>query len=289
LLVPWLPTLVTQFRHTGTPWGTAPKPIAFVTTITQFGGANYWAGRVVTVLLAATTVVALSGWAIPRVSRMADLAGTRRARITFTIGAATLILGIGEAMLSDTAYQVRYAAVVFPFAALVAGSALLEPRARAVVVSAIVVFGLVAAQHWITLERTASPDVAAAINEQARAGDVVVFCPDQVGPATTRLIRGSIGLRQLTFPTAGSPRFVNWTDYAARNEAADPARFARMILAEARTSTIWYAWSPSYLTYGTKCEDLLNALARARPSARTVVPARGTIEHLTLVEYDPAR
>jgi hypothetical protein len=287
LFVPWLPIFLTQLRHTGTPWSRGPKPIAFVTTVTQFGGANYWAGRVGTVLVAAMALIALSGWAIPRISERATPAGTRRVRIAFTIGAATLLVGVGNAMLTDAAYQVRYAAVVFPFAVLVAGSVLLEARVRIVVVSAIVVFGLVAAQHWITLERTASADVASFVNDRARAGDVVVYCPDQVGPATTRLIRASIGLRQLTFPTGESPEFVNWTDYAKRNEAADPQQFARTVLASARTSTIWYAWSPSYLTYGRKCEELLNELARDRPPARTVVPARGHIEHLTLVEFDP--
>jgi uncharacterized membrane protein len=287
LFVPWLPIFVTQLRHTGTPWARAPKPIAFVTTITQFGGANYWAGRVATVLLAAMALIALSGRAIPRVSQAGTPAGTRRVRIAFTIGAATLLLGVGEAMLANAAYQVRYAAVVFPFAALAIGSVLLEPRLRVVVVSAITVFGLVAAQHWITLDRTVSANVASVINERARAGDVVVYCPDQVGPATTRLVRASIGLRQLTFPTGESPQFVNWTDYAKRNEAADPQRFARTLLTGSETSTIWYAWSPSYLTYGTKCEELLNELARARPPARTVVPPRGHIEHLTLVEFDP--
>jgi uncharacterized membrane protein len=287
LFVPWLPIFVTQLRHTGTPWSVGPKPIAFVTTITQFGGANYWAGRVLTVLLGATAIVAVAGWAIPKVSRRATPAATGRVRVSFTIGAATLILGISEAMASSTAYQVRYAAVVFPFAALVAGSVLLEPRVRVVVVSAIVVFGLVAAQHWITLERTESAGVASAINAKAHAGDVVVYCPDQVGPATARLIRESIALRQLTFPTGASPRFVNWTDYKARNEAADPVPFARSLLSRARGSTIWYVWSPAYLTYGRKCEELLNELARARPPGRTVVPARGKIEQLTLVEFDP--
>ena len=114
LFVPWLPILATQLRHTGTPWSRGPKPIALVTTITQFGGANYWAGRVLTVLLVAAAVIALSGWAIPRVSQKADLHGTRRVRLAFTIGAGTLLVGVGEAMLSSTAYQVRYAAVVFP-------------------------------------------------------------------------------------------------------------------------------------------------------------------------------
>ena len=287
LFVPWLPIFLTQLRHTGTPWSTAPKPIAFVTTITQFGGANFWVARILTVLLAGATVIALSGWVIPRVSQAGDLRGTRRVRLAFVIGAAILALGVGEAMLSNTAYQVRYAAVVFPFAALVAGSVLLEPRARVVVVSAVAVLGLVAGQHWITLERTASPYVAVVINEKARAGDVVVYCPDQVGPATTRLVHESIGLRQLTFPTGASPRFVNWTDYAKRNEAADPQRFARTIDEQARTATIWYVWSPGYLTYGSKCDELVTDLGRGRPAGRTVVPARGTVDHVLLVEYDP--
>ena len=83
LFVPWLPILVTQLRHTGTPWSVGPNPIAFVTTITQFGGANYWAGRVLTVLLGATAIVAVTGWAIPKVSRRATPAATGRVRVAF--------------------------------------------------------------------------------------------------------------------------------------------------------------------------------------------------------------
>jgi hypothetical protein len=296
-----LPVLGTQLRHTGTPWGTAPHPIVLVTTITQFGGGNYFAGRVVTLVLVAMAAAALAGVAIPRFLSRGTPAGTRRVRIVFTIGAATLLLGIGEAILSDTAYQVRYAAIVFPFAALVAGAVLLEPKVRVAVLSVLVIFSLVTAQHWITMERTESAAVAAVINEKAlptrhcgsllcaRAGDVVVYCPDQVGPATTRLIRESLGLRQLTFPTAASPRFVNWTDYAKRNEAADPRQFARAVRAKARDATIWYVWSPSYLTYGRKCEALLTELAIGRKPGRTLVAIHGNIEHLGLVEYAPVR
>ncbi|MDQ1479404.1 MAG: hypothetical protein QOI44_265 [Actinomycetota bacterium] len=289
LFLPWLPVFVTQLRHTGTPWGTRPHPIVLVTTITQFGGGNYWAGRVVTVVLVAMAAAALAGLAIPRVSPGGTADGTRRVRIVFAIGAATLLVGVGEAILSNTAYQVRYAAIVFPFAALVAGAVLLEPRVRVVVISVLVAFSLVAAQHWITMERTESAPIAAVINQKARAGDVVVYCPDQVGPATTRLVHESIRLRQLTFPTAASPRFVNWTDYAKRNAAADPGQFARAIRTKARTATIWYVWSPSYLTYGRKCEALLTDLGIGRAPARTLVPIRGNIEHVALVEYAPVR
>jgi mannosyltransferase len=289
LFVPWLPVFVTQLRHTGTPWGTRPHPIVLVTTITQFGGGNYWAGRVVTVVLVAMAAAALSGLALRYVSPRGTADGTRRVRIVFAIGGATLLVGVGEAILSNTAYQVRYAAIVFPFAALVAGAVLLEPRVRIVVMSVLVVFSVVAAQHWITMERTESAPIASVLNQKARAGNVVVYCPDQIGPATTRLIHESIGLRQMTFPSAGSPRFVNWTDYAKRNNAADPQQFARAIQAKARAATIWYVWSPSYLTYGRKCEALLTDLAVGRAPGRTLVPIRGNIEHIALVEYAPAR
>ena len=301
LFIPWLPVFVTQLRHTGTPWGTGPRPIALVTTITQFSGGSYFAGRVVTLILGAMAAAALAGFAIPPVVTRGTPAGTRRVRIVLAIGAATLLLGVGEAIVSDTAYQVRYAAIVFPFAVLVAGAVLLEPKVRVAVLSVLVVFSLVAAQHWITTDRTESAAVAAVINEKAqptrhcgsllcaRAGDVVVYCPDQVGPATTRLIHESLALRQLTFPTGGSPRFVNWTDYAKRNHAADPRKFARSVRAKARGETIWYVWSPSYLTYGRKCEALLTELAVGRQPGRTLVPIHGNIEHLALVEYAPAR
>jgi mannosyltransferase len=288
LFLPWVPSFLTQLRHTGTPWGTRPRPIVVVTTITQFGGSNYLAARFVTVALVGMALVALWGHAIPHLALADTAAGRRGVRLMFVIGAATLLVGIGEAMLSNTAYQVRYAAVVFPFVALVVGSVLLEPKARLAVMSVLVAFSLVAAQHWITLERTESAPVASVINAKAHTGDVVVFCPDQVGPATTRLIDASKHLRQLTFPSAESPRFVNWTDYAKRNHAASTEKFARSLLAQAPAATIWYVWSPGYLTYDLKCEQLLTDLGTGRKAARTLVPIHGSIEHISLVEYAPA-
>ncbi len=138
LLVPWLPSLVTQLKHTGTPWGTGPQPIAIVTTITQFGGSNYLAARFVTVIFVAMALIALAGIAIRYVAPAAEARGTQRVRIVFAVGAATLLIGVGESMLSNTAYQVRYAAVVFPFAVLVVGAVLLEPKVRIAVMAVLV-------------------------------------------------------------------------------------------------------------------------------------------------------
>jgi hypothetical protein len=287
LFIPWVPSFLTQLRHTGTPWGTGPHPIVLVTTITQFGGSNYLAARFATVVIVGMALVALWGHAIPHLALADTAEGRQRVRLVFVIGGATLLVGVGEAMLSNTAYQVRYGAVVFPFVALVVGSVLLEPKPRVVVLSVLVAFSLIAAQHWITLERTESASVASVINEKAHTGDVVVFCPDQIGPSATRLIEASKQLRQLTFPSAGSPRFVNWTDYAKRNHAASTKTFARSLLAQEPTATIWYVWSPGYLTYDVKCEKLLTELGVGRKAARTLVPIHGSIEHISLVEYAP--
>ena len=209
-------------------------------------------------------------WRSAKVSRRTTPARrTGRVRIVFAIGAATLIIGIGEAMLSNTAYQVRYAAVVFPFAALVAGAVLLEPRVRVVVLSVIVVFSLVAAQHWITMERTA-PRRGVAAGDQRGARRCARrrrrrVLPRSGGscdrPPPSRITRAA----PVHVPDLASPRFVNWTDYAKRNEAADPRAVRGSLLRAARRSTIWYVWSPGYLTYGAKCEALLNGLVSAVP------------------------
>jgi len=46
-------------------------------------------------------------------------------------------------------------------------------------------------------------------------------------------------------------------------------------------------FSPGYLTYGLKCEALATDLERGRPPGRTVVPFRGNVEHMLLIEYPP--
>ena len=40
-------------------------------------------------------------------------------------------------------------------------------------------------------QRTQAAQVAAVLNVQAQAGDLVVYCPDQLGPAVDRLLRGA--------------------------------------------------------------------------------------------------
>ena len=50
------------------------------------------------------------------------------------------------------------------------------------------------------------------LNVQAQPGDLVVYCPDQLGPAVDRLLRVQ-GVTEITFPRAIGPQRVDWVDY----------------------------------------------------------------------------
>ena len=41
----------------------------------------------------------------------------------------------------------------------------------------------------MTTQRTQAGQVAAAINAEAKPGDIIAFCPDQLGPAVYRQYR----------------------------------------------------------------------------------------------------
>ena len=68
---------------------------------------------------------------------------------------------------------------------------------------------------------------------------------------------------------------VDWTDYAARNAVASSTRFARLVTERAGAACVWLVWSPGYRTLGTKCEGIVDALARIRPHADVTVAASG--------------
>ena len=94
-------------------------------------------------------------------------------------------------------------------------------------------------------DRTSAARVAAALQAGVEPGDVVAYCPDQLGPSVSRLLPDDLGAAHLTFPRATAPQLVDWVDYAKVNEAADPEPFAQMLLDRAGPAhTVWVVWAP---------------------------------------------
>ena len=115
---------------------------------------------------------------------------------------------------------------------------------------------------------------------------MIGYCPDQLGPATARLLPAAYD--QVTFPRRTGPKFVDWADYSKVNEAADPAAFARFLDATAGPQhTVWLAWASQYRTFGAKCEEIAALLGTLRPGANQLLEAdtQHFFEHANLVRF----
>ena len=276
-LVPWLGVLRYQLEHTGTPWTEGTNPFTAVTSsIAAWGGGRGVLARVLGVVL-----VALAAWAVVR---------WPPSRIVAAIGGGTFVLAVAVGTVTGSAFQPRYTAVVAPLVALLAAAGLArlpDARLAAAALVVVLVLGFVGGVREARLQRTQGGEVAAMIDAEAGPGDVVAYCPDQLGPATSRHLPDDF--RQEPFPLQGDPRFVDWVDYEERNEDADPAAFAADVLQQADDSggRVWYVWAYGYRTYGTTCEALIDLFGSSGRVGTTVVARRTDVdEDMELIRFD---
>lgn len=293
LFVPWLPSFLEQAAHTGTPWAPAPRPtVVFDLTLRDFGGgpiaeAGLYAAGLVVLLL-----VGVFGRPTP-----AGLVVANRPAVAIrgeaAVVAITLSLGAVAGLLTASTYASRYASVVLPLVVLVAarGLAVIPGRRAAVVVAAgIVALGAAGVVENIRPLRTQAGVLADRVAAGYADGDVVVTCPDQLGPALRRALDQE-GLEEaplVVYPTLGDGRRVDWYDYEERNAAADPAEVAASVDALAPAGAkVWVAWNGAYRTFEGDCEAFLNALSVERGAFRVVEEdGAGTyFEHAGLVVF----
>jgi mannosyltransferase len=146
--------------------------------------------------------------------------------------------------------------------------------------------GLSAAQ--VGAPRTQAAEVARAL-ASATPGDTVLFCPDQLGPAVSRL--APAGLDLVGYPDLAPADRVDWTDYAERNRAADPAVVAARVSARAGGQAVYVVSSRGYrVPSDTDCLWLRQALTALRGDPEQVVqrdPGEG--EGMRMHRFPPVR
>ena len=292
LFLPWLPSFLYQLGNTGTPWASAPTLRALLDTVFHFAGGFWDPGFASGLLFSGLIVLALFGRPVDGHRIELYLHAQPRARALAVAGFGTLALAVAAGMAGRSAFAVRYASVLFPFVLLLVAlgtAALPNPRVHRAVVTVAVVLGLIAAIPSMVGERTNAPRVARTLQAQAQPGDVVAYCPDQLGPAVDRLLPADNGLVHLTYPSGGPPDRVDWVGYEARNRAASTAAFSQMLLERAGPArTIWVVWAPGYKTFGTRCELLIDRLTKVRPDMDRVVKlSKRTLERPGLVRFRP--
>jgi mannosyltransferase len=291
LFLPWVPTFLYQLRHTGTPWAGTPPVRSLFDTVFQFSGGFWDPGFVFGLLAWGLIALALLGRPLDGRRIELDLRVRPDARALAVAGFGTLVLAVVAGLVSRSGFAVRYASILFPFVLLLVAlgtAVLVDTRVFRAVMTAAVILGFVAILPNVVGERTSAPRVARILRAQARPGDVVAYCPDQLGPSVSRLFADD-GLVQLTFPTGGAPTRVDWVDYADRMHAASTAPFAQLLLDRAGpTHDIWLVWSPGYRTLKSKCTTLTERLQAARPDmARMLRISTKNFEHPGLIRYRP--
>ena len=290
--LPWIPTFLYQSQHTGTPWG---DPIfmtaSFAFALRDFAGGEHSEAYALLVVLIMLTIVALFGRAMDRFRIELDVRTRPGVRTETLTWVATLLLGGAFAFVTRGTFAGRYASILYPLFVLVIAygvTVFADKRIRAVLLSIVVIVGLGSGLRIVVDNRTQAAEVANPIRAGAKPGDVVLYCPDQIGPSVSRLLEGKRGLVQLTFPVGDRPELVDWVDYEQRRHRVDPNAFTQRVLDRAGPgSTIWYAVAVQYRGGNEgRCDAVLQSLNAARPGGQQLVQANDKFpEFMGLFEF----
>jgi mannosyltransferase len=261
--LPWVPIFLFQSKHTGTPWATPASFAAMVNAVASFAGGSTSQGRALALLFFALTGLGLFGLATDRLHIDLDIRTRRIGRPLGVVVTGTLAAAIVGGLASNSAFDARYASVVFlPLILMVSLglTAFQDRHVRVSVLALAMALGLAASVPNITTNRTQAGEVATAIRATAKPGDVIAYCPDQLGPAVDRLLPTG-RYRQVTFPGGTGPAFVNWVDYADSVRNASPVAFAQRVQnLAAGGHHIYMVWGAGYQAFGTKCEGVVQTL-----------------------------
>jgi mannosyltransferase len=202
------------------------------------------------------------------------------------LGVGTLLLATIASQLASSAYSPRYTTIALApiFLVIASGFDAIPSRGRTAAISVVCALGLVGSALIPGQLRTQAGQVAS-ILATASPHDLVVFCPDQLGPAVHRLAPNAG--TQVVYPTFGSAAMVDWVDYEKRNADADPLAFAREALRRADGNTIWLVYDVGYPTLAGGCASLYLSFTVARGRPIVALNPHGAFEEDTVAEFPP--
>ncbi len=272
--IPGLPIFLDQLEHTGTPWAPGPRPtVVAALALEAYGGGRGSEALLVAVVL---SVLFMCGGGVRGLASLLGLTDLLWLRIAVGLGAATMLLGAVISLLTQTAFQGRYAVFFFVPVVLGVGVGITRlPRASACLALFILV-GL----SWISVGRELSRDrtqigkVGEVVASQGTDGDLVVFCPDQLAPAGNRILADRF--MTLAYPALDAGRTVNWIDYADRVSAGNPVDASDRIVAQLNDSKrLWMVWIDGYRNFDDQCGRLHAELTERLGWSEHLVAADG--------------
>lgn len=293
--LPWVPNLLYQSAHTGTPWAQPSVPTEVVAvSVLDLGGGTLGEAVVLAMVLVVLVGLGLFGRAGPGRLVELDLHTRPEARRVAWLVGGTMVVATVVAYGAQAAYASRYFAVVVPLVLVLAGlgaGRIDGPVAFRVVLGIALFLGAVAGvRAAVSDPRTQAGEIARAIEERgavgAPEGPLVLVCPDQLGPALAREL--PVGADIATYPRFDRPELVDWVDYEDRLATADPAAFAQEALRRAGDRDVWLVWSGEYRTHVGTCESLATELLRGRPTGAPVVASDAEAYEPATATFYPA-
>jgi hypothetical protein len=293
LFLPWLPSFLVQLAHTGTPWsgqtGLSSLPVALGAWDGGIGVQSWLFGLLLVVLaVLGTFAVAVPHERGLRIQLAARVPWRRTVLVAGSLG--TLVVAAIVSAVTASGVSGRYTTVALPaFLALVALglSALPTARTRGIVLFVLVGFGLGCAVPSLAQPRSEAPQIAAGLRAAA-PGDLVVFCPDQLGPSVARV--APTGLRLVVYPDLAPAARVDWTDYAQRNDSRTPDAVAADVLARSGGRAVWVVTGSGYrVPSDATCRAFVDDVAALRGDPTLVVGRSGSYyEGARLQVFSPA-
>ena len=267
VFAPWIPNFLYQLAHTGTPWGEPASFAAVTHAYGQWAGGPTTLGRLLLFIVTGLVAAGVAGRAVDGRFVLIDI-GARTGPHAVLPRHGTLIVAVAAGKLVGNAWADRYTATAFvPFLLVVGlGATMLADRRvfHGVIVVAAAV-GLLAGTSDVRRERSQAGEAAAVLVRLAKPGDVMLVCPDQIGPGLARTVPS--WLKVYVVPTYAPPDRVDWIDYETRNDRGERRRDRR-----ARARRGWRparcSWrSGRYRTYETLCTQVQHPVQQDRPAA----------------------
>lgn len=291
-LVPWLGVMLDQSAHTGTPWAAPVRPAPMITyTLQDFGGGAFGEAQLFGLSVALLFVVGVFARGVDRRRLEIDVRTVPTVRREAMVIALTMAVASVAGYATHTTFATRYTAVILPLFLIVVAVGLarfLGPGARGCIAAFVLVLGIVGGVHSAVTDRSQTGEITDIIRAEAKPGDIVLICPDQLGPATHRLLPDDLGLQQLSYPTLGDPSLVDWRDYEKRNAAVDPVAVADQVVQRAHGAhNVWLVDSGSYKTLEGQCETVEQEFGTKLGPANIRVLEDGAkfFEHASLIQY----
>ncbi len=213
LFLPWLPTLLYQASHTGSPWDTAPNFGAPVQISRNLMGGD----RATTALVLAAAIGLASLWARGRRSSRDAMAMW----VMMLIPIGTLAFGWVLSRFSP-AWQYRYFAPILGALLLLAAFGMARAKGVGLIALALVVIFWANPASYTPNHKSDMKDVGGEMAPLLHAGDLVISGQPEQVPLMWYYLPSGVRFADTTGVVSKDPQSMNWVHALARLKNANP-------------------------------------------------------------------